>query len=416
MNTQMMFARAVAGAAIAACLVGCAGSRNVEASKIVPCGGTADADSCMVFLGVDLRQIPEWNGVVTGTECGAKGCVPFQYRTKEVKLRRPFIGFESMIVYSKKKCLRRNSLEPADCEWNSDAVEGLHLEKRENSEDGKFDKAQARRWLEAAAQAVRNETGVDMKREREGDSYIALEGENHAVRLYCSVALSRIGVYEGLSDEVKESYATSYNLYINKKDINDAEPPLQVPQATEFPDKLLGVKIPKVAPPGATLLGGCIEVGGVKVRYWREDCVPLDHPLFTHSYAEYSLRTKTISGIAFGRNYPMSLSNEERKAAEDEVLKLARADGFDCDGAVNRVSADKEPGAWRFQLDAVRPDGIRLSAYVWRHPEEMRKRLGLPDECELRAVVSLPDGLLPQIRTSRLWREGQEEPSTEESK
>ena len=227
MNTRMMFARAVAGAAIAVCLVGCASSRNVEASKIVPCGGTADADSCMVFLGVDLRQIPEWNGVVTGTACGAKGCVPFQYRTKEVKLRRPFIGFESMIVYSKKKCLRRNSLEPADCEWNSDAVEGLHLEKRENSEDGKFDKAQARRWLEAAAQAVRNETGVDMKREREGDSYIALEGENHAVRLYCSVALSRIRVYEGLSDEVKESYATSYNLYINKKDINDAEPPLQ---------------------------------------------------------------------------------------------------------------------------------------------------------------------------------------------
>lgn len=196
----------------------------------------------------------------------------------------------------------------------------------------------------------------------------------------------------------------------------NGEPPPQVPQATEFPDKLLGVKIPKVAPPGATLLGGCIEVGGVKVRYWREDCVPLDHPLFTHSYAEYSLRTKTISGIAFGRNYPMSLSNEERKAAEDEVLKLARADGFDCDGAVDRVSADSEPGEWRFRLDAVRPDGISLSVYVWRRPEEVRKRFDLPDECELRAVVSISDGLFPKIRTSRLWREGQEEPSTEESK
>ena len=41
MNTRMMFARAAAGAAIAACLVGCASSRNAEASKIVPCGGTA---------------------------------------------------------------------------------------------------------------------------------------------------------------------------------------------------------------------------------------------------------------------------------------------------------------------------------------------------------------------------------------
>ena len=196
----------------------------------------------------------------------------------------------------------------------------------------------------------------------------------------------------------------------------NGEPPKQVPQATEFPDTLLGVKIPKTASQEATLCDGCIEVEGVKARYWREEYAPLNHPLFTHSHNEYSLRTKTTASLAFSRKYPGAMTDGERKAVEDEVLKLARADGFDCEGAVNRVSADKEPGAWRFQLDAVRPDGIRLSAYVWRHPEEMRKRLGLPDECELRAVVSLPDGLLPQIRTSRLWREGQEEPSTEESK
>ena len=74
--------------------------------------------------------------------------------------------------------------------------------------------------------------------------------------------------------------------------------------------------------------------------------------------------------------------------------------------AVGRVSADSATRAWRFQLDAVRSDGIRLGAYVWRHPEEMHNQLGLSDECELRAVVSIPDGLSPQIRTSRLWREG----------
>ena len=187
----------------------------------------------------------------------------------------------------------------------------------------------------------------------------------------------------------------------------NGEPSVCLPPATEFPNALLGVKIPKTAPQDAKLFDGYTtaenKYGKHDFRYWREDHAPIDHPLFTHSHNQYSLRTKTTVGLAFSRTYSGVVSEDERKAAEDEVIKLAQADGFDCHDGPGRIHDEKDPNLWGFSLDAERPDGIKLYADVWRFPEDIRKRYDLADETELRVVIDLADEFSPK---SLIWQEG----------
>ena len=80
-----------------ALLAGCASSRNAKDSALAP-GVVATTENCdMIFLGVDLRQIPQWDRLVTGSALTEKGCKPFRYRTKEVKLASPFMGINDAL-------------------------------------------------------------------------------------------------------------------------------------------------------------------------------------------------------------------------------------------------------------------------------------------------------------------------------
>ena len=148
MNTRMIFARGVAWMMMLF-VIGCMSQVGRE------------PDVGRVFLGVDLSKVPDWNGYVCGTETTTTGCRPFQYRTKEVKLSPPFVGFESMVLCSAKCYLRSHSLRLVDCNWGSVGVESVCFRRSEDVES--LDKASARTWLDSVANTMHEMVGVEMK-------------------------------------------------------------------------------------------------------------------------------------------------------------------------------------------------------------------------------------------------------------
>lgn len=201
-------------AALAAAFAVCASGQCMDESALAWRDGAQTADD-MMFLGVDLRHVPQWDGDVIGVAHGEKGCVPIRYRTKEVKLAFPFIGFKSMTLCS---CYLTG------CNCDSLGVRSVHLKRRESAGNGVFDEKKARQWLEVAANAIRDKFGVDMKLECESERVIAMIGENDCLQFYCSVCLGKTETSDGWSSEVIKTHAMMYNLYVNKKGCKGPEP------------------------------------------------------------------------------------------------------------------------------------------------------------------------------------------------
>ena len=202
MNTRMIFARGVAWMMLLF-VIGCM-SHAVK-----------ESDIARVFLGVDLSKVPEWNGHVSGTETTTTGCRPFQYRTKEVKLSPPFVGFESMVLCSAKRYLRSHSLRLVDCNWDSVGVESVCFRRSENDEC--WEKASAQAWLSLVASTMYDMFGVEMKTERESEGLIAMRGETENMRIYCSVSQTKTESTSCLSSKARISYSIDYNLQVYPK-------------------------------------------------------------------------------------------------------------------------------------------------------------------------------------------------------
>ena len=202
MNTRMIFARGVAWMMMLF-VIGCMSQVGRE------------PDVGRVFLGVDLSKVPDWNGYVCGTETTTTGCRPFQYRTKEVKLSPPFVGFESMVLCSAKCYLRSHSLRLVDCNWGSVGVESVCFRRSENDEC--WDKASAQAWLSLVASTMYDMFGVEMKTERESEGLIAMRGETENMRIYCSVSQTKTESTSCLSSKARISYSIDYNLQVYPK-------------------------------------------------------------------------------------------------------------------------------------------------------------------------------------------------------
>ena len=180
-----------------------------------------DSDVGMVFLGVDLSNVPKWSGYVSGIEHATTGCRPFQYRTKEVKLSPPFVGFESMVLCSAKRYLRSHSLRLVDCNWGSVSVESVCFSRSENDEC--WDKASAQAWLNLVASTMYDMFGVEMKTERESEGLIAMFGETENMRIYCSVSRIKTETTSCMSSKAK----ISYNLQVYPKNAVHVAPSVQ---------------------------------------------------------------------------------------------------------------------------------------------------------------------------------------------
>lgn len=216
MNTRIMFARGVA------CMM---------MFVVVGCMSHTGKDSGVgrVFLGVDLSNVPKWSGYVSGTEHTTTGCRPFQYRTKEVKLPSPFLGFESMVLCSAKCYLRRHSVRLVDCNWDSVGIASIYFRRSEDAENlsgksGNLDKASAQTWLNTVANTMREMFGVEMKKERESEGLISMRGETESVWIYCSVSRAEAEVTSSLSSKAKISYFTNYDLQVCPKNTDCVVP------------------------------------------------------------------------------------------------------------------------------------------------------------------------------------------------
>ena len=184
---------------------------------VVGCVSHTGKDSAFgkVFLGVDLSDVPEWNGYVSGIENTTTGCRPFQYRTKEVRLSSPFVGFGSMVLCSAKCYLRSHSLHLVDCNWDSVGIESVCFRRSEDVES--LDKASARTWLDSVANTMHEMVGVEMKTERESEGLIAMRGETENVRIYCSIGRTKTASTSSLSGKATISYSIDYNLQVYPK-------------------------------------------------------------------------------------------------------------------------------------------------------------------------------------------------------
>ena len=216
MNTRIMFARCVAWMMMLF-VIGCMSQVGRE------------PDVGRVFLGVDLSKVPEWNGHVSGTETTTTGCRPFQYRTKEVKLPSPFLGFESMVLCSAKCYLRRHSMRLVDCNWDSVGIASIYFIRSEDAENlsgksGNLDKASTQTWLNTVANTMREMFGVEMKKERESEGLISMRGETENMRIYCSVSQTKTESWSCLSSKARISYSIDYNLQVYPKNTDCVVP------------------------------------------------------------------------------------------------------------------------------------------------------------------------------------------------
>ncbi len=184
----------------------------------------------------------------------------------------------------------------------------------------------------------------------------------------------------------------------------------------EFPSRLLGVALLPVAPKDAELYetwipakGGEGAATGEMVRLWRDKGSIVVHTVFSSSENSYSWQTKTLSRVCLVRAVPPSLTDEERDEIEKELVKLARADGFNCtvtrpeNFSVFQHDLEPDERPWRFCLSGTRPDGMRLSGYVNRYSRAYRDRYGNARDVELTVSIVPGDDCRPG---SRAWNEG----------
>ena len=186
------------------------------------------------------------------------------------------------------------------------------------------------------------------------------------------------------------------------------EPPPMPPPAGKFPERLFGVDLPPVAPPDAELYETSSttessDYGKNKFKYWRERGTPIDHPFFSSRENEYTWATKTLCKVHLSNQHPTSLTDGERKAIEDKIRRLAEADDFKISETTYESGDDPAERPWDFQLEAERPDGIRLFAYVYRIPKAIRESGKIPCDDILRVSICLGDDFTP---SSKIWKEG----------